>query len=516
MFERYGPKYRIYVTLTVLLGLIALGMSITIVNVAIPYIQGAFGMSASQVQWLATGFLAATAIALLTTPWLIRAFGQRNTYVGLLVVFIAGSLAGGFATGMVAIIVARVVQGATTGVIRPVALEALFTIFPPNRRGMAMALYGMCMALPLTLATVLGGYLVEAFNWRYVFFVAIPICVAAIVMGWFFLPEREESGRRPPFDWVGTLAAFVAIFTILGALSNGQRWGWSSNAVLGLVAISVATFAFFLWWESRQEHPLLDLEIFKFKGFVAGCLLLMLFGAMFYGVMYLLPLFVQQILHYSPVTVGLIFVPSTLVLAILVPVVGILSDRLRPYWLILPGMTIAFYALLRFSAVDWNTSFQSLAVSMGLLCVGMACVPPPVFARAINSLPQRLLGFGSGTVNLALQLGGAFSTPFIVTMLGRRTVFHGAHLTDGLNPGNEMARQTLHQLSEAAERAGVSETYQGAVARYLLGAIDRTWATIYAYQDCFLLVASAFVIMLVPAFMLFRWGRETSPDPGGH
>ena len=141
MFERYGPRYRLYVTITVLLGLVALGMSITIVNVATPYIKGAFGMSASQVQWLSTGFLAATTVTLLISPWLMSAFGQRRTYVGLLLVFIAASLLGGWSEGMGMVIAARVVQGAMTGIIRPVALEALFMVYPPDKRGLATAIY---------------------------------------------------------------------------------------------------------------------------------------------------------------------------------------------------------------------------------------------------------------------------------------------------------------------------------------------------------------------------------------
>ncbi|MGO1344103.1 MFS transporter, partial [Chromohalobacter japonicus] len=175
LFERYGPRYRLWVTLTVMLGLVALGMSITIVNVAVPYIKGAFGMSDSQVQWLSTGFLASTTVSLLVAPWLVSAVGQRATFIGLLVVFIVASfLGGGLGQGMGMLVAARVIQGGMTGLIRPVAMQALFAAYPPEGRGMATAMYGMCLGLPLTLATVIGGWLVEHFTWRYVFFVTLP------------------------------------------------------------------------------------------------------------------------------------------------------------------------------------------------------------------------------------------------------------------------------------------------------------------------------------------------------
>lgn len=509
MFGRYGPKYRLFVTLTVLLGLVALGMSITIVNVATPYIKGAFGMSADQVQWLSTGFLAATTVTLLISPWLMSAFGQRATYVVLLAVFIVASFVGGFATGMGAIIVARIVQGAMTGVIRPVALEALFAVYPPNQRGMATALYGMSLGLPLTMASVVGGYLVEHFSWRYVFFVVLPVCIAAMIMGSIFLPARESDGPRPRLDWLGAVVLFVAIFSVLAALANGQRWGWDSTEILWLEAIGLASTVFFVFWELRHPQPLLDLDIFKSKEFLAGSLVMTLFGGAFYAVMYLLPQFMDTVLHYSPITSGVLFTPSTLVLAVLVPLVGKFSDRMPPHWLTLPGLFCAILAVWRMAQADWNTSFESLALSMAILSVGMATVPPPTLSRSISALPGHLISYGSGAINFALQLGGAFGTVTLVAMLDRRTLAHSHQLTAGLNPDNDMARAALDHLSRVLARTGTSEVHRQAAAQNVLSGIDRIWATIYAYQDGFLLVVAALVIVCLPSFLLSRWAEQT-------
>jgi len=506
LFDRYGPKYKWLVTLTVLLGLVALGMSITIVNVATPFIKGAFGMSADQVQWLSTGFLAATTVSLLVAPWLVSAFGQRATYIGLLVVFVAASFVGGLATTMGAVIAARIVQGAMTGIIRPVALEAMFSVYPPEQRGMATAMYGMSLGLPLTLATVIGGWLVENETWRYVFFIVPPICIAAIVMGFFFLPPRESSGPRPPFDWLGAILLFAAIFSILSALSNGQRWGWDSGVILELEAAAALITLVFVWWERRVERPLLDLGIFLSKGFMAGAFAIFLFGGAFYGIMYLLPNFVQLILHYSPITAGMLFTPSTLVLAILVPLVGRLSDRWPPHYLTLPGLFFAIWAVYRMSHVDWNTSFASLATSMAILSVGMAAFPPPTLSRAISALPPRLIGYGSGAINFALQLGGAFGTAALVSMLDRRTLLHSDNLTAQLNPGNPIAGETLARLHGLLGQLGTSADYQRAAAAHLLGGLDRIWSMILAYQDGFVLVVIGLLLVIAPSILLSRWG----------
>lgn len=508
MFQRYGPNYKWLVTVTMLLGLVALGMSITIVNVATPHIKGSLGISDAEVQWISTGFLAATTVALLVAPWLSQAFGQRATYLGLLTVFIAASLLGGFATSLGAIVTARVVQGAMTGLLRPLAMEALYSVFPIQQRGMATAIYGMSLGLPLTLATVVGGWLVETLSWHYVFFVALPMCVAAMVMGFFFLPGRMTDGPRPPFDWLGAVTLFAAIFSLLAAISNAPRWGWESEGVQGLLLLTLVLTIVFICWEQRIEKPLLDLSIFRHKGFMAGCSSIFLFGGAFYAIMYLLPLFVQTILNYDPITAGMMFLPSTIVLAVLVPIVGKLSDRWPPHYLTIPGLGFAIYAVYRFAQIDDGTSFASLAWSLTLLCAGMATFPPPTFARSIGSLPVALIGYGSGVINFVLQLGGALGTAALVLLMERRTAFHSDHLSEGLMPGNSVAMSAFSQLQGVAGRVGTSESQQAYAAAELIGRMETFWASIYAYQDGFWVVVAALTIILIPSWLLTRWSMN--------
>ena len=508
MFQRYGPKYKWLVTLTMLLGLVALGMSITIVNVATPYIKGSLGLSDVQVQWISTGFLAATTVALLIAPWLVKAFGQRATFLGLLSTFVVASIIGGLATSMAAIVAARVVQGAMTGLIRPLALEAMFSVFPANERGMATAIYGMSLGLPLTLATVIGGGLVETFTWRYVFFVTPPMCLAAMVMGYLFLPTREGSGPRAPFDWTGAISLFVCIFALLAAIANGQRWGWDSDPVLGLMGVSLLLGIGFVWWERRIQQPLLDLGIFRHRAFLAGCLSIFVFGGAFYAIMYLLPLFAQGILDFRPVTTGLLFLPSTLVLALLVPVVGKLSDRYPAHYMTLPGLAFAIFAVYLFSRADAYTSFTYLAVSLTLMSAGMASFPPPTLSRAIGSLPLNLTGYGSGVINFMLQMGGAFGTASLVLMMDRRISWHGAHISTSVTPGNDTAMAATAQWQDILAGAGVPQAWQQTAALHKIGATEQFWSTVMAYQDGFWLVMVALAFVVVPAWLLSRWSRS--------
>ncbi len=508
MFQRYGPKYKWLVTLTMLLGLVSLGMSITIVNVATPYIKGSLGLSDVQVQWISTGFLAATTVALLIAPWLVRSFGQRAVFIGLLATFVFASVIGGMATSMAAIVTARVVQGAMTGLVRPLALDAMFSVFPPNERGMATAIYGMCLGLPLTLATVIGGWLVEGFTWRYVFFVPAPLCLAAIAMGYLFLPTREHSGPREPFDWTGAVTLFISIFALLAALSNGQRWGWGSATIWGLFAVALLLGVGFVWWEKQTRYPLLDLGIFRHRAFLAGCMAVFVFGGAFYAIMYLLPLFSQAILDYRPVTAGLLFLPSTLVLALLVPVVGKLSDRYPPHYMTLPGLVFAIVAVYLFSRADANTSFVYLATALTLMSAGMASFPPPMFSRAIGSLPTALTGYGSGVINFTLQLGGAFGTAALVLLMDRRISWHGEHISSAITPGNDIAMSALSSWRDLLSHAGVPEAWQQAAALQKIGATELFHATVMAYQDGFWIVMVALTFVVIPACLLSRWSQS--------
>ncbi|SFR82185.1 drug resistance transporter, EmrB/QacA subfamily [Marinobacter daqiaonensis] len=517
MFERYGPKYKWLVTLTMLTGLVALGMSITIVNVATPYIKGSLGLSDVEVQWISTGFLAATTVALLISPWLVEAFGQRFTFIGLLVTFIVASFVGGFATSMAAIVTARVVQGAMTGLIRPLAMEAMFSVFPANERGMATAIYGMSLGLPLTLATVVGGWLVETFTWRYVFFITPPACLIAMAMGYLFLPDRVDSGPRPRFDWIGATSLFACIFALLTAVSNGQRWGWDSGGVHGLIALSLALGAGFIWWENHVNRPLLDLSIFRHRAFLLGCLSIFLFGGSFYAIMYLLPLFSQSILHYRPVTAGMLFLPSTLILAVLVPVIGKMSDRYPPHYMTLPGLGFAIFAVFLFAQADAYTSFFYLALALTLMSAGMASFPPPTFSRAIGSLPAPLMGYGSGVINFVLQMGGAFGTAALVLLIDRRISWHGDHLSEGIHPGNDAAIAGLEQWRGALDQVGVPTAWQQGAALQKLSETEMFWASIRAYQDGFWVILLALTFVILPSWLLSRRARPNSthqPDPG--
>jgi MFS family permease len=232
LFQKYGASYRWMVTLTVMTGAIAMGLASSMVNVAVPSVIGAFGIGLDQAQWMATGFLATMSATMLVSSWLIEVLGQRITFFMILTVFSIGSFLSATALNMDILILGRVLQGAANGVGQPLAMYTMFNVFPPERRGTAIGIYGLMSVLAPTFGPIIGGIAIDSISWRYLFFLPLPFCVPALILGLIFMPGKQLAVRLPPFDWVGLGLILLILFGLLGGLANGSRMGWSSDFVV--------------------------------------------------------------------------------------------------------------------------------------------------------------------------------------------------------------------------------------------------------------------------------------------
>src|SRR5215210_1242931 len=220
-----------------MLGTISAVLTTTTVNVAIPDIMGAFGIGQDRAQWLSTGNLAAMTVGMLLNAWLINRYGQRRTFMTALSIFIGALLVAGAAPNETVLIGCRIVQGAIAGVLQPLSMYTLFRVFPPHQRGTAMGFFGMSVILGPALGPTLGGVMIEHFNWRYIFFVAVPVAALGMLLGSIFMPPREDTPRAR-FDFPGFMLLTLALACLLTGLSNGQREGWHSDYILSLLTLS--------------------------------------------------------------------------------------------------------------------------------------------------------------------------------------------------------------------------------------------------------------------------------------
>ncbi|OGA21139.1 MAG: multidrug MFS transporter [Betaproteobacteria bacterium RIFCSPLOWO2_02_FULL_67_26] len=510
LFARYGPGYRWLATATVMLGAIAAMLTTTSVNVAIPDIMGAFGIGQDRAQWLSTGTLAAMTVGMLLNAWMLTSFGQRRTFIGALGIFAASLVLAAASPNENVLIFCRIVQGAVAGLLQPFSMYTLFRVFPPEQRGMAMGFFGMSVILGPALGPVLGGVMIEHFNWRAIFTVGVPVSAVAILMGSLFLPEREEAEAPVRFDWPGFLLLVAALACLLTGLSNGQREGWHSNLILALFTVAALSAAGFVLWELRAPRPLVNLRVLANPQFTGAAAVAALFGVGLFGSTYLVPLFVQTVQHLTPYAAGLMLMPAGLIMGVLMPAAGYLSDRFPARNLIIAGLLCFAVSSWWLAGVDANMSFWTVAWCVVVSRVGLSLIKPALNVAALRSLRPELLGQGAGMINFARQLGGAFGVNLLSVILDRRTFFHSDTLTSVQTAANGATADLLRQVEALLAQIGASPDLQSAGALHYLGRVVYAQAYTMGFRDSFLIVAIIFVLGLIPAWMMGR-GRLLSP-----
>ncbi len=504
LFVRFGSNYRWFATITVMLGTVSAMVTTTIVNVALPDIMGAFGVGQDRAQWLSTGALAAMTIGMLVNSWLIQSFGQRKTFIVAISIFICALLLAGSSPNETVLIFSRIAQGAIAGLLQPFAMYTIFRVFPHEQRGMAMGFFGLSVLLGPALGPTLGGLIIANFNWRYIFYIALPVCVLSLFMGNFFLPEREDSGDRLPFDWFGFFLITVSIGCCLTGLSNGQRQGWESSSIILLLAIAVVSMVYFIKYELNVETPLINIKIFNNLTFSAATSVACIFGMGLFGSTYLVPLYVQTIQHFTPLSAGLLLMPAGILMGITMPIAGYLSDRVKSYKMVIVGLLCFSISSFWLSYVNSNMSFWSIAWALMISRVGLAIIKPSLNLAAMRALPDEHLSQGAGMINFSRQLGGAFGVALLSVTLDRRTFYHSDILTATQTSANTSTTELLRNVKNLLTQTGLPDDIQLSNALNYLSRIIHAQSSTLGFQDSFLMVGLIFSLALIPTALMAR------------
>lgn len=511
LFARYGPRYRWLATLTVMVGTIASVLSSTIVNVALPEIMGTFGMGQDEAQLLSTAFLAAMTGTMLLNAWMVEAIGQRATFLTAIFVFMVASIIGGLAPNESVVILARLFQGAAAGVLQPLTMQVIFQVFPPDRRGSAMGIYGIGVVLAPALGPTIGGLIVDNFNWRYVFLLPVPFCAIGLIAATLFLPERSNAGTTRRFDWTGFVLMAIFLVSLLTGLSNGQRRGWFSHSILIDFILAVVAGLGFLIWELRTPVPLLNLKLFTVKTFASAAVISFIFGAGIYGSTYLVPLFVQTVQGYTPTRSGLLLMPAGLVLGIVFPLAGRLTDRTPAQIPITFGLLVFAASSLLMSQADTDTSFLAFAWWITLGRIGLSFIMTSLNAGALSALSPQMLGQGAGAINFVRQLGGALGVNLLSVVLEWRSQLYAHAFTESQDAANSMTSELLRGVVNLHLRAGLPESIAQGGALEFLGRTISAQASVMGFRDSFLIVAVIFILALLPTAILRGRKRAAAP-----
>lgn len=400
-----------------MLGTMATVLSATIVNVALPDIMAEFDIRQGQAHWLATGFIAAMTTTMLTTGWLLDHFGLRKVLASAMLLFSAVSFAGGFSTSPDMLVIARVAQGAVAGLMQPMAMYLVFRIFPRERRGQAMGIYGMGVILAPALGPTLGGVLVDQLSWRFVMFAPVPVTLLGFVMVWKFLPKPVAPLRSYPFDLPGLVLLALTILCSLDALNRLQSPAGNGLMIVGGGLVAVIALTLFVLWERRVTHPLLQISLLRNSSFLFANIGALALGLALFGSTYMIPLFVQSVHGFSATQAGLLMLPAGLCLGIVFPIAGRLADRRSARSLIILGMGLFAGSAVLFALSGFGAGFIWLAFYAIVGRIGLGFMLPALSTGALNPLQSHELGYASSTINFTRQLGGALGINLVALTL---------------------------------------------------------------------------------------------------
>lgn len=408
---------------SLVLGFFMIMVDASILNVANPAIMEAFGADYAGVIWVTSAYLLAYAVPLMVTGRLGDRFGQKHIYLAGLAVFTAASLACGLAGSLAVLVATRAVQGLGASLMTPQTMAVITRLFPPERRGVAMGLWGATAGVAMLIAPPLGGVLVDTLGWEWIFFVNIPVGVVALVLVLRFVPLFEKHTHK--FDLLGVGLSTVGLFLVVFGLQEGNSLGWGA-LVWGMIGSGVVVLGLFMFWQSRNPgEPLFPLDLLNDRNFALANAGIALVG--FAVQCFPLPLifYLQDVRGLSPTLSGILLMPSALMSAMLARPIGLRIDRtdartVAMQGLVISAIAIAAYALL----VGRDVNVWWLLVPNTLLGIGMAGVWAPLSTTATRNLPLHQAGAGSGVYNTNRQVGSVLGSASVAALIAWRTSFH--------------------------------------------------------------------------------------------
>jgi EmrB/QacA subfamily drug resistance transporter len=379
----------------------------TVVNVALPSIQRDLGASTSALEWTVSGYTLSFAVLLVTGGRLGDIFGRRRMFLTGVVIFALSSATAGLAADQLDLVISRVVQGAGAALMMPGTLSIITDAFPAHERGKAMGTWAGVSALALAVGPVLGGFLTEHVSWRAIFYLNIPVAIGAVAATIFAVRESRDTSVGKDVDFAGVAALTAGLTALVLALVEGNSWGWGSTEVVGLLGVSVLALGAFVAIERRVKAPMVQFELLSDRNFLGAVVVALIITFAMMGVFFFLALYMQNILHYSPLEAGVRFLPSTLMIVAIAPVSGRLADRFGPRWLIVGGLVLVSSSLVVFTGLAVDSGYTALLPGFMLLGIGIALTMSPMTTAAMNAVPVQKAGIASGVLSMFRMVGGS-------------------------------------------------------------------------------------------------------------
>ncbi len=484
----------------------------SIANVALPHIAGSLSAGQDESTWVLTSYLVSNAIVLPLSGWLSSIVGRKRFYMTCVFVFTVSSFLCGLAPSLPALIIFRILQGAGGGGLQPSEQAILADTFPPAKRGMAFAVYGIAVVMAPAIGPTLGGWITDNYTWRWIFFVNIPVGIVSLLLTSRLIQDPPDFRRRKlsetRIDYVGLGLVALGLGCLQVVLDKGQRDDWfESHFITVLAAIAAISLLFVIWWEWRHKDPIIDLHLFKERTFAVSNLLMFMLGFALLGSTLLLPLFLQTLMGYTAQLSGMALSPGGFAIMVLMPLVGFLLSKYDARYLLVFGLSMLSFSLFHMTRFDLGIDFRTAALARVLQAVGLAFLFVPINTAAYSYLPRNKNNAASGLMNLARNIGGSVGISFVTTMLDRRTQKHLTDLMSHLTSANAQFQAMVRAIAQSLMTHGTSPADAQQQAYGVLQGMVQRQATMLAYIDNFYLLG--FVILaMVPMVFLMKKARS--------
>ncbi len=485
----------------------------SVANVALPHIAGNLSATPEEATWVLTSYLVSNAIILPAANWLGRFFGRKRFLIVCIILFTASSAVCGAAASLGMLIVARIAQGAGGGALQPIAQAVLMESFPREKRGSAMAVFGLGVVVAPIIGPTLGGWITDNYSWRWIFYINIPVGVLAIVMANMFVEDppyiREQRPGRIDYFGFGLMALALGAMQLV--LDKGQEEEWfASNFITGVAILSFIAAVTFVIWELRSKEPIVDLRVLANRNFAVGTSLMIAMGIVLYGTIAMLPLFLQTLMGYPAVESGMAVSPRGFGAITSMLIVGRLINRIRGRYLVMFGFSVLAYSIYLFSKINLEISISSIVWPNIISGFAMGFIFVPLTTMALGTLSNEQMGNASGVFNLMRNTGGSVGIAAVTTMLARGAQVHQAMMVSHLTPYDPAFQQRLGQLAaRGATGVATQQAYAG-----IYGTLVRQ-ATLLSYIDIFR-VLSFLCLLCVPATLLFERVKRKSGSVAMH
>ncbi len=503
-----GIKYKWVASVVLMFGIFMTLLDTTIVDITLPKMLASLNTDTYGVQWVVIAYMIGSAVAMTLVGWIGAATSYRFVYILGMSIFVVFSAICGQANSLGMMVTGRLLQGIGEGLVVPISMTYLFLVFPKHEAGLAMGIYGLGASFAPALGPTIGGFLTEHMNWRWIFYVNLPIGAIGLTLAVFLLRRIKPDGEvKWPFDWIGFILLAISLGSLITFLSKGQEMGWlQSDMIVILIAVWILSSIAFLTLVSRRKNPVVDLSLFKNRVFGISIISLFCFSLTLYAIFFLLPLYMERLRGYPTLLSGMILFPGSIAMGIALITGGILSDKISIRGISIVCIILFSMACFAFGILDMDTPKATIIILYILWGITAGPLFPSLTTGGLSELSPTQVNMGSAMQNVTRLVAGSIGTSLAVTLLERRADYFYMFFSRHTEPGNMAFSVAWKKAVDWFISKGSSVAEANIQAKVLINLYITARSYFTAYQSAFKILA-LFALMAIPFLLFFRAGK---------